>query len=414
MSGKATANMAALWKNAAFSALLLGAAFAAGRSTASKTAGAALLPHAPEASGPSHAGTVANALPLPQAATTQETPPARCERTPADEPKSAAEIASALDKLDRQKPCEEREDERLRLIEAWAAKDPKAALAYVQQNLKSDRRAQATATVINTWAKHEPKAAWKWARSLGPEQAHHAHTVLEQVAKDDPALAARLAAEFSRERPEDAVAMSLTAMRGMTYNGNFDAAVRLASDVRLPANEDQGVLMNYAAGQWARTDPRQAADWVERIPPGVTHDQALIGLGASWAEVDPERAADFAVQLPHGPPRQLALQQAIGNWILVDPGAAGRWINQFELDQDFDQAIVALATLPSLADEHVELALSWASTIIDVRMRSAALGLIISNWAARQPTQAMGYLRSANLPNDLRAELLQRIQSQNH
>jgi hypothetical protein len=405
--------MAAPWKNTAFAALLLGAAFAAGRTTATKTADAALLSHTQETGEPPSApAEPAKGLSV-SVSTLKDSEPPRCERAPAEEPKSAAEIAAALDTLDRQKPCEQREDERLRLIEAWAAKDPKAALAYVQQNLKGDRRAQATANVITTWAKHQPKAAWQWARSLGPDQAHHTHTVLEQVAKDDPALAARFAAEFSRERPEDAVAMSLTAMRGMTYNGNFEAAVRLASDVRLPATDDQGVLLNFAAGQWARTDPKQAADWVERLPPGVTHDQALVGLGASWAEVDPERAADFAVQLPRGPSRQLALQQAIGNWILVDPSAAGRWINQFELDQDFDQAIVALATLPSLADEHVDLALSWASTIVDLRMRSAALSLIIANWAARKPAEAIGYLRSANLPNDLRAELLQKIQGQN-
>ena len=402
--------MAVPWKNAAVAALLLGAAFAAGRSSATKTAGAAQLAAGPEKNESAVAAPIPvqiNAL-APASPVKEDVP--RCDRAPLTEAKSAAEIAAAIERLDRERACEEREDERQRLIEAWAAKDPKAALAYVQQNLKSDRRAQATASVITTWAKHDPKAAWQWARSLGPDLAHHAHTVLEQVGKDNPGLAARFAAEFSRERPEDAVAMSLTAMRGMTYNGNFESAVQLANDVRLPGKEDQGVLLNYAAGQWGHTDPKKASEWVDRLPSGPIRDQALVGLGASWAEVDPERAANFAVQLPLGPQRQLALQQAIGNWILVDPGAAGRWINQFELDQDFDQAILSLATMPSLADEHVDLALSWANTIINLPVRSAALTLIITNWAARQPAQALGYVRSANIPNELRTQLLQKLQ----
>lgn len=323
---------------------------------------------------------------------------------------NVGQARSALNRLDLTTPSEQREDERLKLILAWAATDPLGAMDYAKQNLRRDRLAEAMAGIATQWAKHDPAAAWDWARSLGPDQTHHAHTVLEEVGKNDPDQAARFATEFARQEPTNAVAMCLTAMRAMTYNGNFDAARKLATGMQLPA-EDQALLFNFMAGQWARFEPEKAAQWVQTLPSG-TREQALIGLEESWAEKDPPSAADFAVKLPEGTTRQAALRQAIGNWILDDPSAAATWINKFERHEDFDQAVASVATMRFLIDEHVDLSLSWAGTIVNESLRTAALNEILSTLALRDRAAAEKFIQtSPRIPAASREELLRQVAS---
>jgi predicted phosphoadenosine phosphosulfate sulfurtransferase len=203
----------------------------------------------------------------------------------------------------------------------------------------------------------------------------------------------------------------MTAMRAMAYNGNFDAALKLATGMQTSSPEEKTTLLNFMAGQWASYDPEKAAQWVQTLPDGPDRDQALIGLGASWAEKDPPGAADFAAKLPAGTGRQTALKQAIEDWIVADPVAAATWINAFPPQEDLDQAVASVATLRSLVDEHVDVALSWASTIVNDSLRTTALSEILSNWATRDPSAALNYAQTApGLSDEARAQLVQQLQ----
>jgi hypothetical protein len=385
------------WKNFLIVSVLVAGAFALGRITAAKYSSAA---------GPHESAVVAGS---------SNTKPANAAAVkPGDNLKSTSgqsvdQVRAALSRLDQTTPSELREDERFKLLLAWAATDPVGAMAYAKENLKRDRLAQAMAGIATEWAKHDPAAAWGWARSLGPEETYHAHTVMEEIGKNDPAMAARLATEFAQKQPDEAVAMCLTAMRAMTYNGNFDAARKLATEVQLRSPEEQAMLLNFMAGQWAHFEPDQTAQWVKTLPEGAAREQALIGLGESWAEVDPPKAADFAVALPPGPLRQTALRQAIGNWIHTDPEKASTWINQFEPHEDFDQAVASVATMRFLMEEHVDLALNWAGTIASEPLREATLDEIVSNWYVHDHAAALNYIQTAT---GLSPEARDRLQHQ--
>lgn len=382
------------WKNILFCLTVAAAAFALGRFTARNSNP---LPTS------DNMGSTERARPAQAAAS------APAESKPrASSNQNFSQVQSALDQLDKSAPSELREDERFKLILAWAATDPRGAMEYAKQNLKRDRLAQAMAGIATEWARHDPAGAWTWARALGSDETHHAHTVLEEVGKNNPAEALRLASEFANQEPNEAVAMCLTAMRGMTYNGNFDAALKLATGMKLPP-EEKAMLFNFMAGQWARFEPEKAAQWAQTLPPGL-REQALIGLGESWGEKDPPGAADFAIRLPAGETRQAALKQAIGNWILDDPAAAGTWINKFERHEDFDQAVASVATMRFLIDEHIDLSLSWAGTIVSEPLRTAALNEIISVWSLRDPEAARKFIQSSpKLPPSAREELLRQL-----
>jgi len=326
---------------------------------------------------------------------------------------TAAQTRRAIARLEKQVPCEKRDAELQKLLQALAATDPQGALEYAKQKLKADRLAQAVSGIATEWAKHDPASAWNWARSLGTEGVFHAHTVMEEVSRGHPDQAAAFVSEFSLQQPQEAVAMSLTAMRGMTEAGNFDGARKLAGEVQLRTLEDKGVLLNFMAGQWARYEPEKTAQWVQSLPEGPLRSQALIGLGESWAEVDSPKAAQFAVQLPAGEQRQLALKQAISNWIVTAPSEASDWVDKLEPSPDLDQAVAAVATMRALIEEKVEIALSWANSIYNEPLKIAALSEILSQWSTRDKAAAMNYVKNlSSLAPEARQQLLKQLQPQ--
>ena len=321
---------------------------------------------------------------------------------------NADQLRVALKQLDQTAGCDKREDERLKLLVALAVSDPLGALEYAKQNLRGDRFAQAMSSIVTQWAKNDPAAAWNWARSNSVSQAH---TVLEEISKNDPALAVEFLSGFVQVDSNEAVAMCFAAMRGMTYNGNFDAAKNLISQVPLRSPEEQALLSNFMAVQWARFEPEKAAEWVESLPEGPSRSQALIGLGASWAELDPPKAAEFAAQLPAGQERQTALRQAVASWVITDPVAASTWINEVGNHEDFDQAVATIATMQNLVQEHVDTALNWAERITNPLLRNATLGEIINNWASRDRAAALKYVQtSPSLSAETREQIAQEIQ----
>jgi hypothetical protein len=313
----------------------------------------------------------------------------------------------ALETLNRLPSSEQREEERLRMIEQWAATAPEAALEYTRQNLKGDRQVQAVGKVLTAWAKHAPAAAWQWARKQGAGDVHNAQLVMEEIARNSPATAARFATEFALKEPRDAREMAMVAIRGMTYDGNFDAARQFVAGLSLPTPEEQVGLVSSLAELWGRHNPEQAMAWARALPEGPGRTQALASLGDAWAEADPARAAAFAEQLPAGQARQTALQQAVSHWNLNDPAAVNEWISHASPSPDFDQAVASLATQPGMMQQHVDQSLGWAAAIRDPSLRLSTMRDVVSDWAVRDRAAALSYVQSSpRLSADTRGALL--------
>jgi hypothetical protein len=299
------------------------------------------------------------------------------------------------------------DDERQKLIEQWAERDPRGAIEFIRTELKGDRQAQALSSVLAIWGKNEPAAAWSWVDENMPTATHHYDTLLEVFGKSSPIIAARFASEFALKHPEAALEVNLAALLGITYNGDFSAArafvdgnLTLASDIRANLN-------NFIAGQWGRYAPEAAAAWAMSLPAGPERDQALIGVGESWAGVDPSGAAKFATTLPAGESRQLALRQAITNWMQTDPDQARQWVLDTNHHEDYDQAVAAIATQNNFMYREPDRALRWAGTIFDDTVRMQSTSAILFSLYARDPAAAVAYIHSAsNLSDEQRTQLL--------
>jgi len=313
----------------------------------------------------------------------------------------------AIELLNRLPSSEQREDERLRIIEQWAATAPEAALDYVRQNLRGDRQLQGISKVVTIWARRAPAPAWQWIRKQGAGDGQTARLVMEEIAKSSPAVGARFALDFARQEPQEASAMAMAAIRGMTFEGSFDTAHRFVADLRLPSTDDQVAVNNYLAAQWARHDPDQALAWARSLPEGTVRDQVMVGVGESWAQSDPARAAVTADQLPAGQARQVALRQAVSQWSLSDPGAANEWVSHAQPSPDFDQVVASLATQRSMMQQHTDMALNWATAIGDPSLKLSTLREVVSDWATRDRNATLDYIQSSRkLSEDTRAALL--------
>lgn len=306
------------------------------------------------------------------------------------------------------------EEERQHTIEAWAAIDPRGAMAFVRENLKADRQAQATAAILAIWGKSDPEAAWNWVRTEMPTATHHFDTLLETFGRNSTDTAARYAARFAAEHPEATLEVHLAALLGITYRGDFAGAQKVIESNASLDPATRGTLANFLAGQWARFAPQEASTWVMSLPAGPQREQAMIGLGESWSEVDPPGAAAFAAALPSGAPRTLALRQAIGKWIATDPEAARGWVLHSPWHEDFDNAVNSIATDQNLVNRDPARALKWTEGIFDDNLRARSAGVILFNWYAADPVGAVGYVKeSPHFSAEQRAELLARFQARN-
>ena len=304
------------------------------------------------------------------------------------------------------------EDERQRLIEDWAATEPRAALEFIRTKLQGDRQAQAFAAVLAIWGKNDPAAAWAWLSATMPEATHHFDTLLEVFGRESTATAARYAAEFSKARPDAAVEVHMAALLGITHRGDFEGARSMVENNPALDAETRATLNNFIAGQWGRYAPEAAVKWVMTLPEGPSREQALIGLGESWSERDPAGATAFAVTLPGGPTRALALRQSVAKWVMTDAAAARAWVVDTKRHDDFDHAVMSIATDPNLYNRQPGRALNWAATIFDDQLRDESINSILNNWYPVDPAGAKAFIESSrDFTPEQRADLLRRLQA---
>ena len=123
--------------------------------------------------------------------------------------------------------------------------------------------------------------------------------------------------------------------------------------------------------------PAQASQAAAAIEDPDVRNQALHGIVGGWAEADPAALVQFVMQLPSDAERGSLLSQSLERWVKHDPEAASQWINSHETGPDTDQGAAAVATMDSLKPD---LAISWAVSVVNPKLRSETLVTVLRNW----------------------------------
>jgi hypothetical protein len=342
----------------------------------------------------------------------QKGPVAATERTEPPGGPSAEQLRASVQRLAQNITSAAGWDELLKALAAWAAIDPKAALDYVK-SFAPERQHSATSAILSVWTKHDPKAAWKWASEKDPANAPYIDAVLTELGKTNADLAWSFADKFARDYPHAAEYAYTNALMGIIHSGNFEDAVALIQQVKLPASPDrltgQYQLADALASHWARFEPEKAAAWVRSWPEGIAQRHVLMQVSQAWSEADPERAAEFAKALPPGDLRKMAVTQTVTSWLANEPGKASEWMDRYEPSPDFDNAVYVLATAPGTL-RNPDTAISWADSITDRELRLQALHTILTDWAKRDRAAVTEYLsNTTQLPAETRTQFLTEI-----
>jgi hypothetical protein len=284
------------------------------------------------------------------------------------------------------------------LLEKLAAVDPTRAMTVAQAEGNLKLREALVQASLRGWARSSPTNAANWALALpdSNDRERALSTVFAGAVAANPDGAVRLGLSLFRNNPDQARGCGSSLITALGDAGDFETAAHMA------ANGDEQTRSGWMAGaysQWAEFQPEQASKAAAAIEDPDLRNQALHGIIGGWAEADPATLVQFVMQLPPDAERGSLLSQSLERWVKHDPEAASQWINNHETGPDTDQGAAAVATMDSLKPD---LAVSWAVSVVNPKLRSETLVTVLRNWVTVDLPAAERYFQTTKdlLPED--------------
>jgi fermentation-respiration switch protein FrsA (DUF1100 family) len=162
----------------------------------------------------------------------------------------------------------------------------------------------------------------------------------------------------------------------------------------LPASEIQGKLFSSVLGNYARSDPLAAAEFLQRLAPAQRKGLSSSVAGA-WASLDPPAAARWASSVPDAAERDEAVTAVVSSWAAVAPAAAATWLERMPRGPARDRAVVQFARTVDSSDP--EGAAAWAATISDPQQRGNAVYAVASRWIGRDAPAGRAWVQQTPL-----------------
>jgi hypothetical protein len=308
--------------------------------------------------------------------------------------------------------------------DAWAKSDPKAALAWANQQTDSKVKDYILEGSIPSLAITDLQGAVAYFPSLSPGEEKTIPEAFRRAAYNDFQGALAVMQSLPEGRIKD------LASQGVSHqlsNNDPQAAWDLAlgiGDSKLRAQAQEKVVE-----QWCKSDSTAVAQWIQSLPVGDTKDRASAGattaincitvgpkkdLAASGiiqsiAENDPKNALGLASRIFDSNLRTQALRTTAESWLTRDPAAATQWINSFlqSLPQaDFRRDGSLLGISQGMARNDPQAAMDMASGIGDSNLRTEAQKNVVEQWSKKDPAAAIQWINSSALPQEVKTQLL--------
>ena len=281
--------------------------------------------------------------------------------------------------------------ERSLILQAWAERDPGAAIAYIQDQGGDDFERE---TVLGSWAAIDPQGAMAWAMEAQDEGQVNNWVLgaLRGVAEGDPELAKTFLAgmEASETRSR-----ALREMQDYVIRNGYDYSEAWISTIA-----DEG-LRNEAsrrlADELAELDPARAATWNEGIQDRDTRRNVSEDVADRWARTDLNGAVAWVNSLPADTQSEAA-EGVARHWARQDPAAAARWLTGLGDNPDLDGA--RRIYIEEAFRYNPGASLDFVGQLSDERARTGYYFRYLGGWmredrdAARQWAEA----NAANLP----------------
>jgi hypothetical protein len=217
--------------------------------------------------------------------------------------------------------------------------------------------------------------------------------IFSQVALEDPARAAQLAASLTGEQQAEAY----QSIAREWSRKDFDAAEQWINT--LPSDQ-RDVAMAEAIRGLSDSDPAMAAGKVASLSDQEAIADAVRSVARNWAAEDPAATAEWLVQQDSeelGRP----IYETIRDWSNQDPAAVLDFVSGQPEGELRDTAVTSYVMSNRDADPQESLAL--AATIADDEARARSMGVSVQRWAAEDEAAATQYLQS--LPDEQQAQI---------
>ena len=114
---------------------------------------------------------------------------------------------------------------------------------------------------------------------------------------------------------------------------------------------------------------------------------------------DPASLVKYVTQLPADAEKSSMVSQALQRWAKTNPVAAADWINNNEGGPEMDHGIASVATMEALKPD---VAVGWAESISNPKIRSETLVSVLRNWATIDLAATKSYFEKSKdlLPED--------------
>jgi len=272
-------------------------------------------------------------------------------------------VEEALERLTTADSLAERDDLTLVILRNIEPGQVPDILPHVERLRHGRAREDLMRGLLRQMAEEQPQAALDYAIDL-PLSAFRRFTV-EDVLRTWLDMDLEPALEWTLAQPNAALRNTgLNMAIGQLSEENPERALELVQHMG-PDRADSALGSIF--DRWAATDPRAASRRLARIPAGNGRLSAVRSVAMSWARQNPREALEWAQGLESSSESRRATENVIREFGYNDPAGAFR-------------VAVDLSNLPDFTLEN-----------------------IAGRWAARDPEEAISYIRS--LPRGRRATL---------
>ncbi len=211
----------------------------------------------------------------------------------------------------------------------WAASDPAAAGTWFSEYLVSALAAEgnsgAAAAIAQAWAEKDPQAALGWVTSLPEEaRAQAVNVVIGKIASQDPQAALQTVAALTSEAERAAALGPVAEQWAQSAGAQAAAWVSGLKDETAQAHAAAGLIKG-----WVDKYPRAASQWMKGLQPGKTRDAAVTALTQSQAaQKDPGAALGWAASIQDVELRNQILPKLLKDWQEKDPAALQKFLSK--------------------------------------------------------------------------------------
>ena len=223
------------------------------------------------------------------------------------------------------------------LLSKYAERNPRASLAYIDNNLTSSQANLATVSVIATWSKTDANAAYDWylerkADTTSDNRGSNGNRVLrpifaELIKQDFHGTIDKLI-DISKESSRNISAISGIAQ---TLKSKEEFTELLSRTSELSNKRVQDTVVNY----WVKRDPQEAIEWVDSVADVDDRAKFQEKVMSSWMRSDQTQAADWYIAKAAPENKQAYADKIVSRWSYVNPNKALDWLSgQAEIDQN--------------------------------------------------------------------------------